>query len=136
MIAQNILPGEGKKVTITISNKNSPVKTGPLASVCPDTLDIVGVMASKPRTDKDPLNFSILVAGSPVPLRVIDFRLVLAVNGVEVIPPKTPLKKQSFIVKGSKGAEYSVTFDGSNWYCNCPARKECKHIVSMKEQHG
>lgn len=117
-------------VTITLSNLKSPMKTGPLAESVPDTFDVVGKMAAKPRTDRDPNNFSVVVAGSPVPLRVIDIRNVLAINGEKLVQGKE-FGKQSFTISGSKGASYSVTYDGKLWTCTCPAglhRKPCKHV--------
>jgi hypothetical protein len=132
----NKLPQAGEDVIITLSNMKSPMKTGPLAVVTPDTFDVVGKIAAKPRTDRDPNNFSVLVMGSMVPLRVIDIRNVLAIDGVALKQGKV-FTKQTFTIEGSKGAQYSVTFDGKMWICNCPAgqhRKPCRHIDEARGQ--
>ena len=51
-------------------------------------------------------------------------------NDVVVVP-----KGKEWIVPGSKGNEYSVSFLNMNWGCTCPGfgfRRKCKHIDTIK----
>lgn len=45
---------------------------------------------------------------------------------------------ETWKVDGSKNASYTVSLDGNQWSCTCPAfvyrRGECKHITAIKEQ--
>lgn len=133
------IPRIGEDVTITIVD-SSPAKTGPLAHLCSDTIDIVGKVVHKPEWDKDPNNFAVFVRKSNVELRIINIFRVKAINGMAVGPIRPPrLTKESFTVKGSQAATYTVTRDGEKWKCNCQGfhfRKTCRHITETiaKEQ--
>jgi hypothetical protein len=53
-------------------------------------------------------------------------------------PEQVAATAKQWTVDGSKGASYTVTKDGDNWSCTCPAavyrKQECKHIVKCKEE--
>ncbi len=51
-----------------------------------------------------------------------------AEQGVEIIE-----SGRKFSVKSSSGnGTYTVEFRRGGWYCDCPARKTCKHVVTVK----
>ena len=56
-------------------------------------------------------------------------------KSVVSLPKK--VKKQTFLVEGSKGNKYNVINNDGIWSCSCPAfgwgrGKECKHIKKVK----
>ena len=126
----------GDVVTLLFKNE-SPMKVGPFADLVPDTYEITGKVAVKPHWLTDPDKFALIVPHTPVPLRVIDRRSVLAVNGVAGSVEAAKVKTVK--VAGSKpGSAYDVTFDGERWSCSCVGfqfRKDCKHIHSAKAGH-
>mgnify|MGYP001253639811 CR=1 FL=1 len=129
----------GDVVTLTFKNE-SPILTGPLAHLCPPTYEITGKVAVKPHWLTDPDRFALVVPHSPVPLRVIDRRSVLAVNGASLEAAREVSDVDTYEVPGSKpGSKYTVTRDGKSWSCTCVGfgfRKDCKHIHQAKERHA
>jgi hypothetical protein len=128
----------GDVVTLTFKNE-SPVKLGPLAHLAPDTYEITGKVAVKPHWLTDPDKFALIVPHTPVPLRVIDRRSVLAVNGASQAQVREAEDVETFEVAGSKpGSKYTVTRVGQAWSCTCVGfgfRKDCKHIHQAKERY-
>jgi hypothetical protein len=41
------------------------------------------------------------------------------------------IKADAARVKGDHG-EYSVIFRDGRWWCSCPARKKCSHILAVE----
>jgi hypothetical protein len=63
------------------------------------------------------------------PVSVISLKNIVEVSGKSVNLEKTD--SQTWEVKGSKGATYTVTRIGSDYTCNCVGfqyRKKCKHV--------
>lgn len=59
------------------------------------------------------------------PVRVIDRTKII---GSKVTVPN---KKETKVIKGSKGQEYILTKTNNRWSCTCPGfefRKDCKHV--------
>jgi len=130
-----ILPNAGEKVIVSVDNTRGAMRTGPLAHLIPEVIDIVGVMNSGVRTDED--TFSLIVAGSPVPVRIIHLRNVIAINGKRIKAELKNVAPKSFTIKGSKGAKYTVLFDGKTWTCDCMAGKfgrGCKHVAEAQSR--
>ena len=127
-MSKNILPKTGEQIVVTVNNTRGAMRTGPLAHLIPSSIDIEGVMNSN--TDAD--TFSIIVAGSPVPVRSIHLRNVIAINGKKISANLKNSSSKSFKIDGSKGAKYTVNFDGNKWTCSCPAGvhgRNCKHVA-------
>lgn len=120
--------------TVTLTFKND----GPPSTLfaVPPTIDITGRVVDTPRWVKDPDCFALLVPGTPVPLRIINSKSVLAVNGAPADSIAEDTSTQTFTVRGSKGDEYIVTNEGGRWACTCVGfgfRKDCKHIHQVKK---
>jgi hypothetical protein len=126
----------GKEATITLREKSATLH-GPFASITPKTYDLRGVVMRRPHWDKDSDNFALAIKFTDVPLRIINIRNVVAVNGKKMIQPKKKEPDQVFRVKASKGdGEYLVKVSNGYWTCNCVAnssfRKICRHIKEIK----
>ena len=125
-----MIPAVNSTVTLTFKNDGPP---STLFAV-PPTIDITGKVVNTPPWVKDPACFAIFVAGSPVPLRIINSKHVLAVNGARA-ELKAETKVKTFTVRGSKGAKYTVTNDGGRWACTCVGfgfRRDCKHVQEAR----
>lgn len=139
-IRQNIMlmiPNVGEEVTLTFDATRTPPKKGPLAGILPDTFEVKGKVAVKPRWDKDPDHICVFVANSPCPVRIIDVHEILSINGRPTLRKKGSgrITKMHFKISGSKGMIYDVTFDSRFWSCNCPSfhfRRNCRHISEAK----
>lgn len=133
------LPAQGEDVVLTFSNNGSPVKTGPLGHIEPDTYEVRGKVSAMPHWDRDPDHFAVVVPNSPVRLRIIDIHRVLSINGEPLFhrKGKSPrLSKQTFVISASKGGNsYTVTFENGQWKCTCAGynfRRNCRHVTEAK----
>lgn len=93
-------------------------------------------MINTPAWVKDPECFAVFVAGSEVPLRIVNMKDVSRINGEDLHQVHNTSVK-TFSIVGSKGETYTVTQDKENWACTCLGysfRKTCKHIALAKEQ--
>jgi uncharacterized Zn finger protein len=34
--------------------------------------------------------------------------------------------------RGDSGSLYNLGFDGERWWCSCPARVDCKHLIALQ----
>jgi uncharacterized Zn finger protein len=34
--------------------------------------------------------------------------------------------------RGDSGSIYNLGFDGERWWCSCPARVDCKHLIALQ----
>ena len=53
----------------------------------------------------------------------------------ELLDAAETMRRETHVVKGSKGSEYVVTRDGRSWSCTCVGfgfHKSCKHINSVQ----
>jgi hypothetical protein len=128
-----MIPMVDSIVTLTFAQAGA-VLHGPLAAKLPKTTQITGKVVNRPHWVNDRDCFGLFVANSPVPLRVINIKDVLAVDGVVNIPT-APQAVETFQVKGSRGSEYTVTNEAGRWTCTCVGfgfRKDCKHIHQVK----
>lgn len=128
-----MIPAVDTTCTLTFKAAGAPL-CGPLASKLPKTTSITGKVVAKPHWVKDSSCFGFFVAGSPVPMRVIDVKDVIAIDGLaNFTAPET--KVETFEVAGSKGSVYTVTNEAGRWSCTCVGfgfRKDCKHIHQVK----
>jgi hypothetical protein len=66
--------------------------------------------------------------------RIIPKDVIISIDGnAHVEEIKTP-RSQTFTVAGSKGNVYTVSVEGKNKTCTCPAfqfRRSCKHIAQI-----
>lgn len=128
----------GKEVTLTMRNQSAAC-TGPLGRFEPEFEDLKGTVLD-PRhkgcyiePDKD--LFFLSVANTEVPIRVIDIKRVLKVDGIKMVHTKTETK--TYEIAGSKGAVYKVVDNAGQWSCQCVGfahRKFCKHIEEAQNQ--
>lgn len=126
-----MIPAVNSTVTLTFKNDGPP---STLFQVEP-TIDITGKVVNTPPWVKDPNCFAIFVANTPVPLRIINSKHVLAINGMEQ-GTEPEAKVETFTVAGSKGDAYTVTSENGRWACTCVGfgfRKDCKHIQAAKQ---
>lgn len=128
----------GKRVTLTLKN-TSATRTGPFKSMEGDTFELTG-MVLDPRhngcyreNDLDIFFFS--VPFTEVPIRVIDVKRVVAIDGIKMIHAPAVTKEYQ-IEASKKGTFYKVTCRDGRWSCQCSAfgfRHTCRHITEAKE---
>ena len=129
-----MLPTLNSTVTLTLPYAGAALH-GPHAKSLPKTVKLTGKVVHRPHWVKDNDCFGFFVANTPVPLRVINIKDVLAIDGAKVAARKE-IKSQTFEVAGSKGNVYTVTNDAGRWSCTCVGfgfRKDCKHIHQVKK---
>lgn len=87
------------------------------------------------RTEYDPKDAFRLTGDELMPIRVISRSHVVGINGTAVPPsssPMKPLAPRIYPVKGSKGADYTVTITSTGAAsCTCSGygfRRKCSHI--------
>jgi hypothetical protein len=126
-----MIPAVDSTVTLTFKYEGAP---STLFKV-PPAIDITGKVVATPHWVKDPACFALFVAGTPVPLRIINSKDVIAINGAKA-KAKPEVKVETYTVKGSKGDEYTVTNEAGRWACTCVGfgfRKDCKHIQGVRK---
>lgn len=133
----------GKLVRLTFKN-NSPVLSGPFAKHEPETYDIEGTVLDGARhkgcyIEPDQDKFFLSVPFTEVPIRVIDIKRVIAIDGVPVGVAKPASLEQTWKVKSSRSnEEYTVKLFDGNWTCTCVANsnfgKLCRHIKEIQEK--
>jgi hypothetical protein len=128
-------PQKGQTVDVVLRNDSAGL-LGPWKLMFPEFLHVIGTVTSTPDGKDDPDLFGVLVPGSPVPLRVIDLRRVVSINGVKLVGTPELVEPQSVEVKGSKGGSYMVTSRLGVWECTCPGfnfHRSCKHITKVRD---
>lgn len=133
----------GKQVRLTFRN-NSPALSGPFAKYEPETYDIEGTVLDGSRhkgcyREDDEDKFFLSVPFTEVPIRVIDIKRVIAIDGVPVGGAKPAPLERTWKVKSSRSnEEYTVKLFDGNWTCECVANanfgKTCRHIKDIREQ--
>lgn len=129
----------GERVTLTLKNDSIALK-GPFASGESDTYQLQGTVLDPRHSgcyrEPDMDLFFFGVPHTEVPIRVIDIKQVIAINGVQLIQSKH--KPQEFNIKSSKGdVNYKVIKREGRWTCSCSAfgfRGACRHIEEAKNQ--
>jgi hypothetical protein len=129
-----MIPAVDSTVTLTFANVSAALQ-GPWADVQPKTIELTGKVMRRPHWVKNENCFGFFVANTPVPLRVINIKDVLKIDGAENTVPAQESKVETFEVAGSKGSVYTVTNENGRWACTCVGfgfRKDCKHIHQVK----
>ena len=129
-----MIPAVNSTVTLTFPYAGAALH-GPLAKTLPKTVQLTGKVVSRPHWVKDADCFGFFVANTPVPLRVINIKDVLAIDG-QVTTAKVETNVETFEVAGSKGNSYTVTNEAGRWSCTCVGfgfRKDCKHLHQVKK---
>lgn len=132
----NTKPRVGDTVTVTVPN-GSPCRTMPhLFPNEPETLSFTGTVV-KPFSWMSYSEFC-LTSDDPLwPVRIINFKNVLSVNGanVEHVKVEQPYT-ETFHVKGKTGNDHIVTFVGDRVSCDCKGfsfRRRCSHVDSTNQ---
>ena len=90
----------------------------------------------------DPASFNITTGKTHFPVANIQLHRVISLeynDGSEAVTlTEAPREDvETWLVSGSKGAEYTVTRNGNAWGCECKGfsfRRACKHINEKKEE--
>jgi hypothetical protein len=132
----------GKQVRLTFRN-NSPVLSGPFGKDEPETYDIEGTVLDGARhkgcyREDDEDKFFLSVPFTEVPIRVIDIKRVIAIDGVPVGEAQPKKLEQTWKVKSSRSDEvYTVKLFDGFWSCTCVANanfgKTCRHIKEIQD---
>lgn len=103
------------------------------------------VVASDP---EDPPNtFRLLTSWKHHPISVISYDRVRecivlsadAPHAIGVSEAKIPEGTRTFLVEGSTGNQYVVTYTGKTFTCTCPAgqmSRSCKHVKQVRAEHN
>ena len=98
------------------------------------------VIKSEPRDD--PFSFRMLTGRPEFPISVVTLNSIIDMEYIDsdVVPESREVnvtKDVTMTVKGSKGDEYVVTKQGSNYSCTCKGygfNRKCKHINEAKKK--
>jgi hypothetical protein len=79
-----------------------------------------------------PETIRLFTANKDFPVSVVRLKNIVEVSGKKISLEKTD--SQTWEVKGSKGATYTVSRIGSDYSCNCVGfqyRRKCKHVSEI-----
>jgi len=130
---QYAIPAVGSKVKITTEHKS--IFNDTFGQMQEHVLEGVVVPNNK---STHPGYFSVRVNCEYVPIREILLANVkkLEIDGKKAkATQKAAYEEKTWVVKGSKGDEYTVTKIGSKMSCTCVGfqyRRKCKHVEGVK----
>jgi hypothetical protein len=113
--------------------RNRPCGSGAIFYNEPATVTYRGVILENPRHVS--ANCIAMTGDDFTPIRVIEKRDIVSIGGVRQELAAETMRRETHVVKGSKGSEYVVTRDGRSWSCTCVGfgfHKSCKHINSVQ----
>lgn len=124
----------GTMVRVTVKN-NSPWVIN-----APATEKYEGQVVANPKWISDD-HISMTTGLAFFPMRTLSPNNIVKVETIDgkalKLPPVVKTQDKSWIVKGSKGDEYTVTNQGKVWNCTCKGfqfRRSCVHIVDKQNQ--
>ena len=127
-----MIPAVGKEITVTVSNPLVASAHLYAKGVVPKTLTFTGTVFPTQKWQDAHKVFNLSTGQKQFQFREIELGSVIAVDGVaqkiKVDPPKTRV----WVVKGSKGNDYTVTETAGRRTCTCTGfgfRRTCRHIV-------
>lgn len=117
---------------ITLQVKNNINNRG--SAYIPDIQNFTGAIIPNPKwVSGDSL--CLTTGETRFPFRVIKkSEIVSSSIPIEYTPPKND--RNMFLAKGTKGNQYTITRERTQWSCTCVGfgfRKDCKHINAAKK---
>lgn len=104
-----------------------------------DTEYVGRVVADKPW--QAPGSFELHTKNKEFPVSTITLSSVIeleSMDGKKVATEQIPAAPETWVVKGSRGDQYTVTRTDSKYTCTCPGfvfRRNCKHIKEITEKN-
>jgi hypothetical protein len=101
-----------------------------------------GTVVDKFWWENDPQAVCLVVPGSEVPTRVVRMDHIVSIDGELVRGWDRPASErvQTWRVESNSRPQiYTVTYDGSEWKCECKGfayHRHCSHIKQIQEKHG